>query len=110
MGHPRRTYFDSPAIDRPSTYSRLVAFGLVYVCYSLGFMLLAITIGVALGPRILDHKMLSFGVAGIAAVLVMAGVFLLVAFFFRPLASRAIQEFSSETSQSGDLWDEQLDG
>jgi hypothetical protein len=110
MGYPRSPYLDRSAKNAPSTFSRLVAIGRVYVCCSLGFIGFAVTIAGTLGPRILDHEMLGFGVAGIAFILVMVGASLLIAFFFWELASRPIQQFSAATSQSGDLWDEQLDG
>jgi hypothetical protein len=110
MGYPRRPYIDSPAIDPPSTDSRFVAEGLLYVCSFLGFFGLAVTIAVILGSALLEHEIINLGVAGIAMIFFVVGISLLVAFFFRHFASRPIREFSGKTSKSDDLWDEQLDG
>ncbi len=110
MGYSRRPYFDTPVAGSASTDSRFAAAGLVYVCCSLAFIVLAVTIAVALGSRFVDLRMLSFGIAGVAAILFSVGVSLLTAFFFRHFASRPAQEFSDATSKSGDLWDDQLDG
>jgi hypothetical protein len=109
MGYPRRPCSDSPAIDPRLTGSRFVAAGLVYVCCALGFIVLAVTTSVALGAKLLEHELINFSVAWIALILVVVGVFLLMAFLFH-LAWRPLQPFAGKTSQSGDLWDEQLDG
>jgi hypothetical protein len=109
MGYPQSPYLDPPAIYPTSTHSRFVAVGLGYVCCSLAFIVFAITYSVEFGTKSLEYELLNSAVGFTAMVLIVVGVFLLIACLFH-LASRSLQPFSGETSPSGDLWDEQLDG
>jgi TRAP-type C4-dicarboxylate transport system permease small subunit len=109
MGDPRNPYLDPPAIYPTSMHSPFVAVGLGYVCCSLGFIVFAITSSVEFGTKSFQYELLKSAVGYAAMVLIVVGVSLLIAFLFH-LASRPLQPFSGETSPSGDLWDEQLDG
>jgi len=110
MGYPRRFRTSSPLLDLPPTNSRFVRAGLVYVCSSLCFIVLAVMIAVNLGPNQFDHKLISFGVVGIAGIHFVGGGFLLATFFLGRLASRVFRDASGSTSLSGGVWDKQLDG
>jgi len=73
-------------------------------------MPLVVILSVTLGPRVLDHKIMNFGAAGIAMIFLLVGFSLLASFFFRPFVLRPIREFSGKTDRYDGLWDEQLDG
>jgi len=90
--------------------SRLVAHGLIYVCSALAFIVLAVTAGVILGSRVTEFRTLSFGVAGIAMLFVMAGNVLLASFLWRHWRSQRKPSTSGSAQWSRDVWDDQLDG
>ena len=89
---------------------RFVTQGLLYVFSALAFMGFLVTSAVILGPRITEYRTLSFGVAGIAMIFVVVGVFLLVSFDLRRW--RSMQKLSAPGRSHGSrgLWDDQLDG
>jgi hypothetical protein len=100
MGYPRELHSDS----------RFVVHGLLYVWSALAFMGLAATTSLILGSRVTEYRTLSFGVAWIAALFVVAGSFLLGSFLLRHWRSTRKLEASGCPHRSWDLWDDQLDG
>lgn len=110
MGYPRHAHIDSPAGGPTSPKSSSAAAKLLYVCCTLGFMVLGATTAVTLSSRLIDQRMISLGFAGAAMALFAVGISLRSAFFLRNLVPSPTQEFTCETSPSGDVLDDQLDG
>jgi hypothetical protein len=71
---------------------------------------LAVTSAVILGDRVTEYKRISFGVAALGMLFVVAGYFLLGSFLLRHWRSTRKVAASSRPRRSWDLWDDQLDG
>jgi hypothetical protein len=88
---------------------RFVAQGLIYVHSALAFIGLAGAFAAILGSRVTEYRSISFGVAGIAMLLLVAGISLLVTFFLRHWRSMSKPTAPGHPRQALDLWDDQLD-
>jgi hypothetical protein len=73
-------------------------------------MSLVVTFATIVGDRVTESRRISFGVAGIAMLFVVAGEFLLVSFLLRHWRSTRKLPASCRSGCSRDLWDDQLDG
>jgi len=95
----------------PSTRSRFVLAGLVYVFCFYVFLGLVIILEPRLrGSYWRGWEIISWGLAVMALALALVGISLLTWIFLRHLPARSKGNFSGQTTHYAGVWDQQLDG
>jgi hypothetical protein len=89
---------------------RFVVHGLLYVFSALVFIGLAVASSVILGSRVVESRILSFGVVQVALIFFVAGVSLVVSFVLRRWRSTQNLSGRGHTRWSRVLRDDELEG